>query len=228
MSMNAIIAVNPQQMQEAQATTAGWIETKLAGARKELSLAEEVYNSLHRNKLRSTAASSQINKARRRIVFYEKVQAALAAGYYIIPPFDIQLFAIRTDRHSPHNSDHGTSKWTSDQTARKLPLGEGHYVDPDAVREQVSTKNEKNHDGTTREVALYANTEWRDIEMPIKALKPQVIEETGRALALKIFDALGIAPAYRAADPIIAGQILRPDGGALTFFIAWWLDEQDL
>ena len=33
MTMNAIIAVNPQQMQEAQATTQSWIDKKLAAAK---------------------------------------------------------------------------------------------------------------------------------------------------------------------------------------------------
>jgi hypothetical protein len=30
-------------------------------------------------------------------------------------------------------------------------------------------------------------------------------------------------------NPIIAGQIRRPEGkGALTFLVTWWLDESDL
>jgi hypothetical protein len=45
-----------------------------------------------------------------------------------------------------------------------------------------------------------------------------------------IFDALGIAPSFRAVDPIIVGQIYRPDAyhESISFFVAWWLDEADL
>lgn len=226
--MNAIIAVNPQQMQEAQVTTMGWIGSKLAASQHDLALATETMQSLEKAGLRSHPAKALIVKARRRIMFYEKVQAALKAGYYIIPPFDIQLFAIRTDRDSPDQISR--RQWAEEQKARSLPVGEGRYVSPVVGRHKIGTETEQAGNGTTREVTIFRNDSWKHgLDLPIRAMKPQIIEEVGRALELKIFDALGIAPAYRAADPIIAGQINRPDGkGVLTFFVAWWLDEQDL
>jgi hypothetical protein len=228
MTMNAIIAVNPMQMQQAQATTTGWIGAKLEDARRDLALASETMASLSKAGLRTEPAKVMRSKAIRRVAFYEKVKAALEAGYYIIPPFDIQLFAVRTDRTSPNEVSR--SSWAKEQVGRSLPAGEGNYVNPVVGRHKIGTETEKRGDGTTYEVAIYRNSNWQDgIDLPIRAMKPQIIEEVGRALELKIFDALGIAPAYRAADPIIAGQIRRPDGkGVLTFFVAWWLDEQDL
>jgi hypothetical protein len=226
--MNAIIALNPQQMQEAQAQTTGWIGAKLADAQQDLSIAMETFESLHKAGLRTKPAEAIAVKARRRIKFYEKVKAALDEGYYIIPPFDIQLFAVRTDRATP--DDDGPRHWVKDQRGRSLPVGEGFYANPAITRSQVDVRKDPIGEGKTRDVAIYRNDNWPDgIDMPVRALKPQLIEATGRALELKIFDALGIAPAYRAADPIIAGQIRRPDGkGVLTFFVAWWLDEADL
>lgn len=228
MTMNAIIAVNPQQMQEAQATTLGWIDKKLAAADAEFDEAASLRDQLAERGMNVAHAKRLLDKAAKRLKFYEKCKAALAAGYYIIPPFDIQLFAVRTDRAAI--SDIGTSHWTRDQKGRTLPLGAGRYVNPVVSRDKITTQTEKAGDGTTREVAVYQNGDWRDeIDLPVRAMKPTLIEAVGRALELKIFDALGIAPAYRAADPIIAGHIRRPDGkGALTFFVAWWLDEQDL
>jgi hypothetical protein len=225
---NAIIAVNPQQMAEAQGTAIGWVERKLANAIAERDLADGVLDALTSKGLRSEPAKALVKKAAVRVRFYEKVRTALQAGYYIIPPFDIQLFAIRTDRaQSP--DERSDSQWEREQSARSLPVGEGRYVSPTVSRSKVATETRKNHDGTAREVAIYANDNWRDVDLPVRALKPQIIEEVGRALEARIFDALGIAPAYRAADPIIAGQIKRPDGkGVLTFFVAWWLDEADL
>lgn len=225
--MNAIIAVNPQQMAEAQSTAIGWIDKKLAGAITERNEADAVLDALASKGLRSEPAKALVAKAAKRVRFYEKVKTALDAGYYIIPPFDIQLFAIRTDRTFSPN-ERSDRRWASEQTSRSLPVGEGRYVSPVVTRSVHDIKTEPAGAGT-REITIYQNDNWRDVDLPIRALKPTIIEEVGRALEARIFDALGIAPAYRAADPIIAGQIKRPDGkGVLTFFVAWWLDESDL
>lgn len=225
--MNAIIAVNPQQMQEAQATTVGWIDKKLAAANAEFDEASALRDQLARRNMNVSHAQRLLDKSMKRVRFYEKVKAALEAGYYIIPPFNIQLFAVRTDR-APR-ADRSTKGWSNDQKGVSLPVGLGRYVDPQVQRLAVDKVQEKNHDGTTRDVTVYENGDWRDeIDLPVRAMKPQLIEAVGKALEERIFDALGIAPAYRAADPVIAGVIRRPGGGELNFFVAWWLDEADL
>jgi hypothetical protein len=227
--MNAIIAVNPQQMQEAQATTTGWIAAKLADAEHDLLIAKDTFAALDKAGLRTKPAEALAVKANRRIKFYTKVRAALEAGYVIIPPFNIQLFAVRTNRVcAPENvSD---KQWQQEMKPAMLPAGEGRYENPAVARVKAGTVKRKNHSGESYDVTLFKNLNWQDgIDMPVRAMKPQIIEAVGRALEEKIFDALGIAPAYRAADPIIAGQINRPDGkGPLTFFIAWWLESEDI
>lgn len=226
--IKAVMAFNPTQMAEAQATTISWIQAKLASAQQDVEAAESTLSTLRAYGLRTETAERQLDKAARRVKFYEKVRAALDAGYYIIPPFNIQLFAIRTDRKPP--MDAGRSAWVREQDARALPLGTGNFVNARVVRQQIDTEKEPDGKGGTRDVAIFGNTKWLDgIEIPARAMKPQIIDAVGKALQEKIFDALGIAPAYREADPIIAGQIKRPDGkGVLTFFVAWWLDEEDL
>lgn len=61
-------------------------------------------------------------------------------------------------------------------------------------------------------------------------VKPQIIEATGRALSKKIFDWLGVAPSYRAVDPMVIGCIKhwKKHQGPLHFFVAWWLDTDTL
>lgn len=230
--MNAIIALNPGQMAEAQSTTMAWIDRKLADAEAEYKEAEGIRGTLSAYGLRVDPAERQLDKAQRRINFYTKVKAALDAGYYIIPPFDIQLFAVRTDRAAPEVQRDEYLHKNREQPARALPIGAGQYRNPTPIVSAIDIETRPGYTdpSKTREVTIYGNTDWRDeLDMPLRALKPELIEATGRALELKIFDALGIAPAYRAADPIIAGQIKRPDGkGVLTFFVAWWLDEADL
>jgi hypothetical protein len=228
--MNAIIALNPNQMQEAQATTISWIDKKLAAAKADYEEAGALRDQLARRNMNVTHAQRLLDKSMRRVRFYEKCKAALEAGYYIIPPFDIQLFALRVDRAPNRNVSE--SRWVGNDRVQALPMGAGRYVNAERARVAISTEQRPipSDPSKTREVTLYETQDWRDeIDMPVRAMKPTIIEEVGRALELKIFDALGIAPAYRAADPIIAGQIRRPDGrGALTFFVAWWLDEEDL
>lgn len=227
--MNSVIATTPAGMLAAQTQMQAWIGDKLADAKRDLSTAESVFNSLQSAKLRTAKASTQIRKARVRIVFYEKMAAALAAGYYIIPPFDVQVFAIRTNRHQ-HSSDWGSTKWAQEEKAIALPLGVGRYVDPVNTRSVVDTE-QRERDGKTTDIAIYDNdADWKDVELPIRALKPTIIEATRAALGALIFDALAIAPAYRNPDPLIVGQIkhYKSYTKPVTFFVAWWMDEADL
>ena len=230
--MNAIIAVNPQQMQEAQATTKAWIDVKLQAAEAAVDEADTVLDLLIKRRMNTSAAKSILNRSVKVARYYEKVKAALAAGYYIIPPFPIQLFAIRTDRINvaPRRGERSYTLASDEAPPPSLAVGLGRYVNPSVGRVHVDNEQRPTSDpDKTRTVAIYENSDWRDeLDMPVRALKPQILTEVGRALELKIFDALGIAPAYRAADPIIAGQIIDLKGKPLTFFVAWWLDESDL
>lgn len=227
--MNAVIALTGQQMAEQQTTLVRWADERIAAIDIELADAQSVSDALQRARMPHGRANAGINAAKRRRVFYEKIKAALELGYQIIPPFDLQLFAIRTDRaHAP--SDQSDTPWTREQSPRVLPQGEGRYVDPRPGRVHMLTETRKNGAGNEYPVKIYENdSEWKDAELPVLALKPQVIDAVGRALELQLFDALGIAPAYRSADPIIAGRILHPNGKrSLTFMVAWWLDRSDL
>lgn len=229
---SAIIATTPAQMQEAGTLAAVWIERKLQEAGRELMLAHEVFGSLKGANLRTAPAAAQIKSAMRRVTFYEKVKAALAAGYHIIPPFRVEAFAIRVPAHSSPRRDRDDNHWNQQQKAAALPAGEGHFVAPAIGRSRVDTETRESSDGkTTREVAIYENDrDWLDVDLPLIAHKPQIIDAVAGALESLIFDALGIAPESRASDPIIVGQIRhwRANRLPLTFFVAWWLDERDL
>ncbi len=225
---SAIIATTPAQMQEAAGLTLSWVEKKIEGAKYELTLAQQTFNALQNAGLRTQPSQTQIKKANHRIGFYEKVRAALAAGYYIIPPFRVQAFAIRVPKGSRPRLERSDASWQREHKPRNLPPGEGFYVSPDAARFTVGT--EKRDEGK-REVQIYENSDdWSGVDLPLIAHKPELIEAVQGALEARIFDALGIAPDYRSSDPIIVGQIRhwRRYANPLTFFVAWWLDERDL
>lgn len=227
--MNAIIALDPRQMAEAQTTTVAWIDRKIGDCHREQDDAQALFDSLNRARLDVRPATRAQDACARRLRFYEKVKMALEAGYYIVPPFVLQAFAIRVDRKA--NPDVSTRQWVSDETPpRVLPAGAGRFVNPQPPRVWEATRKER-IDATdqTRDIDLYRNGDWGDVALPVRALKPEIIDAVGKALEEKVFDVLGIAPAYRSSDPIICGRILHPDGKrALTFFVAWWLDESDL
>lgn len=231
--MNTIIATTPQAMQEAQQTTTRWVERKIDGARAELVEVEATRAALIRAGAETKRVARLAKLAERRIRFYEKIKAALDAGYVIIPPFAVQAFAIRVPENSVPSAERSRNSWTGDESTRRLAIGEGRYVHPRPARERIDTETEKlPHDPTkTREVAIYENkADWLRVDIPVIAQKPQIIDAVKGAMDKLLFDALGIAPAYRDADPIIVGQIThwRDRGNPVTFFVAWWMDERDL
>lgn len=226
----AVIATTPQGMIEAQGTVRKWIDARVDHWNQTMAEAETLYNSLKKASMPTRPAGTQMLKARKHLDFYAKVRAALAAGYVIIPPFDVQVFAIRTDADSP-KENRSEVRDQYEQSVKRLPLSKGKFVNPMPPRLNVDTIERPNHNNTAMvKHAVYENGDWKDVELPIRALKPEVIEATAQALGERIFDALGIAPSYRSADPIIVGQIMRPGrfSSPLTFFVAWWLDSREI
>jgi hypothetical protein len=78
-------------------------------------------------------------------------------------------------------------------------------------------------------------TGWEDIEFQLAIAHPLVMDATAAAMAMKIFDRIGVVPqtarnGYR-GDPIVLGQITRKEGYSTktaSFLIAWYLDPRTL
>lgn len=80
--------------------------------------------------------------------------------------------------------------------------------------------------------------EWREVDFPITMAKPEIMQATTRAMALKIFDQFGILPAEAnrtgprpKGDPLVVAQIIDPrptSDRRVTFMIAWHLDTRVL
>jgi hypothetical protein len=152
---------------------------------------------------------------------------------YIVPPFPMDIFAIRTKRSYPHRYDN-THPNNHNQPAQILAAGEGRYVDP--------TPNRRSYEGEERRgdknvpVRLYYASGYEDADFPFKLARSEIREATDKALGLKIFDQLGVLPQTRNPDPVVCGQILFPDRphyrgaprSAVNFFVAWWLDTKTL
>jgi hypothetical protein len=182
-------------------------------------------------------AIKRVTQAEARVGYYTKIMEALRAGYYIVPPMDMELFAIRTDQKNPRKfwryliSSH---QGNFQQSCKVLPIGKGDYKNPHPKVENDYRKETKNAEGLV--VRPYWADRWDDIEFPINMIKPQIMEATGKAMAAKIFDELGVLPQdyRRNPDPVILGRIYEPKQYAyqetkvLTFLIAWHLNTKDL
>ena len=123
-----VLARNPSEVQEAQGHLLAWADRKLEIERLAVTEAEQNLEQSKKLKIRTQAWSYQVTHARGRVIFYEKLRAAIEAGYYIVPNFPVQLIAVRTDKKKLRRfTAHGTTH-APDVKSELPPVGEGRYV----------------------------------------------------------------------------------------------------
>lgn len=241
-----VFAQNRAEMVESQQALVNWADFKVAEAEKELQEAVENLEHAKKHKWKTSGWATVKARATKTLDFYVKIQQALLAGYAIVPNFPIDVFAVRTKRKFPlERYEEATSKdgWTPrsltitnrDVRNESLPLGVGEYVDRVPT---ILTTRKQLTDGTYRHAQQ--TTEFNSVDFPIKAVKPVILEETGKALMLKIFDEIGCSPSPRMAwntrvpstgDPMVVGRVNYQYGNktkTISFLLAWWLDVKDL
>lgn len=237
-----VSATTPLEMAQAQDGLIAWCHRKVASMKHEAAeLAENLAIAI-KNKWKTNTLRRHAALAEKRVTFYEKIKAALEAGYCIVPNFPITLFAIRTDKSKPaemysvnnYYSLQSSTGFVKIQEAKMLPVGEGEYQNPQAPAKMTYLGEVKENNNTKQQYASCA-TEWGEIEFPIQMAKPSIMKTTSLAMKLKVFDQLGILlPQAAKADPLIVGEILdpRPIGYGtrkrICFIIAWHLNVRDL
>lgn len=237
-----VIATSPKDMETSQNNLIGWCDGKIALVQRDLDDAAGQLAICQQRKWSTNGWRREVTKHGRRIDFYKKVKMALEAGYYIVPPFPIDIFAIRVNRSSPVRRD-GTNSNNHDQLAQVLPAGEGRYVDPRpfvSSRQQIENKTINHQTGEKKNVPVtyYYASDYDKVEFPFKLARAEIKEAALKAMAGKFFDKLGVLPRVRKPDPIVCGQILYPDQRTylwnpdsqqgLTLFVAWWLDTKTI
>ena len=231
-----VSATTPLEMSQAQDSLIAWCARKIESMKHEAAELAENLAIAMKNKWRTSTLKRHADLAAKRVTFYEKIKAALEAGYCIVPNFPITIFAIRTEKEKPLKKVY-VGIWRTGgsfmQDAQILPIGEGEYKDPNPF---VSTSEKQITDDSGQKKTQY--TKWAtkfddEIEFPIQMAKPKIMKATSRAMALKIFDQFGLFDQVK-GDPIITGEILdpRPTGSGvrkhITFIIGWHLDVRDL
>lgn len=229
-----LYASNQAEMSKAQSQLVAWAEKKMVGLRKELKDAEDNLAHAKKMKWRKQTFEAIVAKLEKKVTFYEKVEAALKAGYTIIPDMDVQLFAVRTTRKSAkRNQVKGQWNRPIDQESNHPPLGEGRYVTPQG--EQVWANRIVKHElGKEPVYEKFTWTEGHDdlLDFPFKMARPQILEAASEAMALKVFDEVGALPRFRKQpDPVLVGRITHKDGHnekRFNFLIVWYIDTKEL
>lgn len=235
----SVYALTPREIGPAQAQLADWCQQKMRALGKDYAELKANLTVATRNRWSRGGLQKAVAMTKRRIIYYKKIQSALRAGFLIIPNLPIDVIAVRVNRGSPPWKE-GTYA-TDVNTAKPgiLPQGEGHYVDEMTKIRDLSVTDKEGKRHRRVEAGDFSD----EIDFPVLAVKPQIMEATARAMALKLFDRIGLAHnnaanssrRIRRSDPFVVGQILDPKRGhsswsptLVTFFIAWWLDTEAL
>lgn len=225
-----IVALTPAEMLPAQQDLAAWCDRKLAALRAELADLAANLELATEHGWKHKSVEATLNRTARRITYYEKLQVAVQAGYLLIPNLTVDVFAVRVQRAKQPEKAHDHS-WPSnfEAKAQALPAGEGRYVD-----DQVLCRDEsyvENVAGKETHVRRFVSDDYDNVDFPVTLVKPAVLDATTRAMALKVFDQMGVVRNdYPGKDPIVVGILLDPRGNRrrTTFFVAWWLDTASL
>ena len=224
-----VVARNPAEMQVAQRQLVDWAAKKIEEKKAQWMELQENYEIAVKNKWRSSTLQRNAANAKKEMEYYEKVHAALDAGYCIIPNMDIDVFAIRTTRKKP-KAGYGSQWANREQKSSRPAIGDGRYVDAAPV-ELVETKKVQNREGQM----VTQHNAWADsfqeVDFPFKMAKPQILDSTAKAMAMRVFDDIGVLPKRtRRGDPMVVGRIVHRKGytdHTMSFLITWFVDTKD-
>jgi len=227
-------ARNQTEMSLAQESLVAWATTKVRALRKELKEAQENLDIATKRKWKKGPFENLVRRVSKRVTFYEKVEAALKAGYTIIPDMQADLFAIRTTRKSvKQNKVKGPWSRPKHQESNSPMMGEGRYVTPQG--EQVWANEVKKHEpgkAPEYEMARWVEAHDEEIDFPFRMAKPAILNSTAQAMAMKVFDEIGCLPRFRVqADPVIVGKIVLKEGyhtKRFNFLVVWFIDTKEL
>lgn len=226
-----LVALTPADMAPAQRDLATWCDRKIEAVQAELRDLETNLELATEHGWKHESVVAAINRTKKRVLYYEKIKAAVAAGYLIVPNFPVDLLAVRVRRQTPPAKVHD-SVWGGFRAEPELlPAGEGRYVDDQLLYRDESKMQMV--EGKEKLVKRYVISDYDAVDFPVLAVRPAILEATQRAMALKVFDEIGMVQNRTGRDPIVVGRLRDPRGSGTnlrytTFFIAWWLDTATL
>lgn len=226
-----VIARNGVEMARAQKSLVDWARSRSARTAGELSDALANYEIAKESKWRTAPFEALVRRIEKRLHFYEKVTLALEAGYVIVPEMDLELIAIRTKKKHPRPNE--TSSWSTREQESEAPApGEGRYVQPEATDKEETRLIKDGAGKLVERTYRWADEFKEEMDFPFRLAKPEVLSATDEAMALRVFDEIGVLPkSRRRGDPMVIGRVFLKEGyrrKEISFVIAWYIDTRDL
>lgn len=236
-----LVATNPEAMAACQQNLAQWLGVKVSDCTTEVQDLSDALDIAIVKGWGTEQLSRQHKRAQDRLKYYSKLKAAVDAGFCIVPNFPVDFFAIRVNKQTPkthYREIHNASDYQDaamnipDEKPTTLAIGEGRYVSPvQTVKRQTARSPDAKTGKDIVTKSAWASA-FRDVTFPLVAARPEVMDATGNAMGLNIFDAIGICPPQRRGDPLIIGKIFGMKSGwgssvnqqEVSFLIAWHLD----
>lgn len=226
------MANHPSELADLQDSLTPWAKAKLEEVRLEHSELSQAIEHAKKCKWNWKAMGNAATSALSRITFYEKVVAALEAGYMLFPPVpNADVIALRcvgnqlTNKFQQQNANRRSP--SSTVTQKPLPAGVGTYLNP--VTHWKTIRKWKDEKGN--EIKEWMALQLGKPEFPLLMAKPQVVEAVNAAMEMKVFDDIRIFPFERRAkgDPCILGSIAdRATKKRHYFLISWRIDAKDI
>jgi hypothetical protein len=234
------VGITATEIAEATKQIGGFLREKLRSLEAEHNEMQDALSIATQNGWETKALGNAAARLGRQVTYYGKLLLAVDAGYTIVPNMPCDQFAIRTSRTKPRRQQSSrTETWQApvrvpDEKEQILEAGEGRYESPSQLvsTHETFVKMPEGKSDLWRVDAWAAD--WSPIEFPFAAARPVVMTATQAAMALKLFDRIGIVPqrVQNDADPIVLGQIVlrekRRAERVVSFLIAWHLDLRTL
>src|SRR5438046_1850505 len=125
----SFVALTPHELPKAQEGIGEWCHAKMRDLGQEYRELSANLAIAKKNRWSRGGLIRAVASTKKRIQYYQKIKAAVKAGYLIIPNFPIEVIAVRVSRIAPKDKE---GRWASDiNTAQPelLPVGAGRYVD---------------------------------------------------------------------------------------------------
>lgn len=208
-----------------QSHLSAWCGSKIKVLRDELKDYRQCRQMAEKSKHPTAPFLRAIGRTQKRLTFYEKVNAALLQGYCLFPPIEgAEVFAVRVKKKT-HYEGRTDDYWRGHNVRPEmLAFGEGHFVSDNPVIWGQWVDDPKAPEKRKQEF-------WADglkqVEFPVQLIKPELMAIANKAMEEKIFDELAVVSG-RTDDPVLIGNILRPNKTRVSFFLAWFLDTRNL
>jgi hypothetical protein len=182
-----LIATDRPQLEQAHAKMIAWAKARIDRVDVDLDVERTNLDLAVQNGWVHSAFDRRINVLKRQRVFYEKIVAALDAGFAIVPNFQMDVFAIRTALKTPSAKGQVRSYGGPDfeQKAQILPAGEGEYRNPVPSHYSHPVQEPDGKGGVVNKTQFNV-ADFEDVDFPIALAQPALMSRVGEAMALKL------------------------------------------